>query len=328
MTSKSKRLRIIFTSLAGVAIGQVLWWSYLLISQREELTRWIERATLSLSEQDATTNIANAHQQMQHFTAMILAESTFFIAVWALAMWSAFRFTQEQAGLRQSHSDFLSAITHELKTPLANVQLSLDTLERPELTEEMRLKYIKRGQAALARLLREIETVLIMTNTEIDSRQIQELSLADLVDRSVQLARESTGDASQIRIEGDTSLNVIASAEEARLILQSLIDNAIKYHLPRNEASILIRTSVGSNGRTVKLEIIDQGVGLSADELEHAFQPFWRAEKSKSEAIAGTGLGLALARSLGQRMNLKVELSSPGPEQGTTATVTFPRGHS
>ena len=256
-----------------------------------------------------------------HFTTMIISESTFFIAIWSLAMWSAFRFTQEQAGLRQAHSDFLSAITHELKTPLTNIQLSLDTLERPELTQEMRTKYIRRGQTAVTRLLSEIETVLVMTNIAQSSREIRSLQLSVLIDHCVSVARDVYGDKSNIDVDIPEDILVLASEEETQLVVRSLVDNAVKYS--EAPAHVSIRAHAG---KKVQLEIIDRGVGMTATEIENAFQPFWRSENSKIEAKSGTGMGLTLAKSLAERMHLHLSLSSPGKDQGTTATLIFPKG--
>ena len=298
MNKNSGRLRIIFTSLAVLAIGQVIWWAHLLISMRQDV----------------------------HFTTMILSESAFFISIWSLAMWSAFRFTQEQSGLRQTHTDFLGAITHELKTPLANIQLSFDTLERPDLNPEMRSKYIKRGQDAVTRLLSEIETVLVMTNVAQTGRAIRALSLSELVDHSVHVARELYGDKSMFEVDIANGLQVLASEEEVQLIIRSLIDNAVKYstHVT-NGALAKVSIRALAIGKKIELTIRDAGVGMTNDEIQNAFQPFWRSESSKKEAKSGTGLGLTLAQNLAQRMNLQIKLDSDGKNLGTCATVIFPK---
>jgi two-component system phosphate regulon sensor histidine kinase PhoR len=315
VNANSKRLNYIFITLAVLAIGQVIWWSYLLISQHEELTRFMVAARAE-----------GASEQLLRFKTMIISESAFFIAIWTLAMWSAFRFTREQSGLRQAHSDFLSAITHELKTPIANIQLSFETLERPSLPDEMRSKYIQRGLAACSRLQQEIEAVLIMTNTNISSRDTAMLPLADLVDQCAQAARETAGEKCIIETKIDPTLHVLGAPEETRLILRNLIDNSIKYHAAATEAYVTISAALDADQKRVRLTVQDRGLGMTVEDLEKAFQPFWRAEHSKIAAKAGTGLGLALARSLASSMKMKVFLESGGLGHGTTAHVIFPRG--
>jgi two-component system OmpR family sensor kinase len=104
-----------------------------------------------------------------------------------------------------------------------------------------------------------------------------------------------------------------------RRALDNLLDNAAKY----SDASTPVRLAVVPNGKTVAFHVEDRGIGMSADELDHAFTPFWRADSSRTRKTGGVGLGLALARRIARAHGGDVTLTS-APGQGTTAKLNVP----
>src|SRR5688572_9836812 len=99
-----KSVRIILTIMVTLAVGQTAWWAYLIVSQQSD------------------------------YRFMIYAEGLFFAFVWIQGTWLIYRSLKKELKLQKAQSDFLSAVTHELKTPLANLRLTLDSLERPNLS--------------------------------------------------------------------------------------------------------------------------------------------------------------------------------------------------
>lgn len=322
---KLRNVKWIFISLACVAIGQVVWWAYLLISQQHDLASALQSV--------------QAHERAHRFQTMIISEGIFFLCVWSVAMWSAYRSSQEERLLRRAHSDFLSAITHELKTPLANIRLALDTLERPNLTEEMRLKYIGRGQAAVSRLLTEIETVLLITHSDQHTSRAQATNLFQLVETCLSqfILAGAPQQELKIQIENqvDADLYVCVPHEELRLVIQGLLDNGLKAiqalsgdsrdKTAAQLAQLKVHTVVDPQSlNMIQLKIQDSGVGFSPEDLALAFEPFWRSELSVKSAARGTGLGLSLVKNLAARAGFEIRLESEGPGKGTTATLTLP----
>jgi signal transduction histidine kinase len=106
-----------------------------------------------------------------------------------------------------------------------------------------------------------------------------------------------------------------------RRALDNLLDNAAKY----SDAAVTFK--VIPNGEHVAFEIRDQGIGMSAEDLERAFTPFWRADGSRTRKTGGVGLGLALARRIARVHGGEVTLSST-PGAGTTARLEVPFGES
>ncbi|MDQ3299893.1 MAG: ATP-binding protein, partial [Myxococcota bacterium] len=104
-----------------------------------------------------------------------------------------------------------------------------------------------------------------------------------------------------------------------RRALDNLLDNAAKY----SETGAPVRLAVMPNSTRVAFEVVDRGIGMSAEDLERAFTPFWRADESRTRRTGGVGLGLALARRIARAHGGDVTLHST-PGQGTRARLDVP----
>lgn len=302
-SSPKHRIRWLFLLLALLASGQVFWWAHLLVSQNSEIASLRAGATL---------------QSPIHFRTMVFAEGAFFLCVWTIGMALVYRSYKGQVRLRRLESDFLSAITHELKTPIANIRLCLDTLEREDLSEIQRQKYLRRAQDSCSKLLDEVEAVLTMN--QIATLNPQSVPLRELVQSCVSQQNIS---ASEVFIEASDEISIRAPIEQSRLVIQSLLNNAVKYS-SKSEIQPRIRVTTERVQRgTVDLVIEDRGIGFNQEELARAFDPFWRSDRGRAFNSSGTGLGLALAKRLSETAGFSLWLSSPGPDLGASARVRF-----
>ncbi|MGZ5420329.1 MAG: sensor histidine kinase, partial [Solirubrobacterales bacterium] len=112
---------------------------------------------------------------------------------------------------------------------------------------------------------------------------------------------------------------VKADPERIAQVLANLLGNAAKY-APADSA---VRLSAEQNGRTVAIEVSDEGQGMSAEELEHVFERFWRADSSETARVGGSGLGLAIVRSLVELHGGTISADST-PGVGTSFRFTLP----
>ncbi len=297
--------RFSFIALSLLASMQMLWWAHLIMSQQSLIAELI--------------NSPLAFEKARTYHLMIFAEGVFFFGVLSFGIWMAYKSLAKELKLQRSHSDFLSAITHELKTPITNVRLCLDTLERSHLPEETKTRYIQRAQLAVDKLVEEVETILAISSKNNLARDKQVFDLNDLISTVIQETQILKN--TQIVFKKENPQLIAAPYEESRLILRNLLDNALKYS---GDSSGAVNIQLQSEKNRVVAKIIDNGIGLTTEEAAHAFEPFYRGEDGRKLDPTGTGLGLPLVRRLADAFGIEISLNSKGRGFGTTANVSWP----
>lgn len=220
---------------------------------------------------------------------------------------AAAAFNAMQARLKIHFADrtqMLAAITHDLQTPLTRLRLRLEAVENEELRD---------------RLIAELQSMGALINEGLDlARAVDGAEAADRVDLDSLLeslvvdAAEAGADA---RFIGGCNAELLVRPMATRRVFANLIDNALKYG---GSAEV----SAERDGSAVNVLVRDHGPGLPEDLLERAFEPFFRAESSRSRATGGTGLGLTIARALAQTVGATLTLRNH-PDGGLEAQVTW-----
>ena len=230
----------------------------------------------------------------------------------------------------EQHDSFINAVTHELKTPVASIRLYLQTLQTRELDEAKRREFYRIMLEDSDRLLHTIEQVLragsVASWPRLKRRSGARVNLSELVAESVDLARTRFRlDADALRFEprvGPEHAYVRGDSEELKTAVWNLIDNAVKYSPtpPRIEVSI-----EETPERRLAVRVLDNGVGISRDELKRVFRRFYRIPTSSGRGRGSTGLGLFIVRSVARRHGGKAFAQSEGTGHGSTFTLLLPR---
>lgn len=200
-------------------------------------------------------------------------------------------------------------INHELKTPVASIQVCIETLLAHEnMLPEKRIAFLQRCRAETERLKRLLSDVSLITRMDDGGKAIlkEPVNLNDIINEAVntyQPIAQSKG------IEISTDINCPVSMNGNRSLLESifnnLIDNAIAY-----SGGTLIKISLISvaNGK-IEITLLDDGTGVPEEHLPHLFERFYRIDKGRSRAAGGTGLGLSIVKNaVGMHGgNIKVE---------------------
>jgi signal transduction histidine kinase len=225
--------------------------------------------------------------------------------------------------LNERQSNFISAVTHELKTPVASLRLYLDTLQLRDLPDVRRDDFYRTMRQDLDRLNATINNVLnAAMYTDRPIVDPQPLDLAKLVRRSIdltqtrhQLPREAIvyAGAEALAIRGD------AAALETAVL--NLLDNAVKYS--KEPVAVEVEVRGGSDG-LAHLRVKDQGIGMSRAHIAFIFNRFYRIGAEVRRSRTGTGLGLFIVKSVVKGHNGTVSAESAGPDRGSTFTVTLP----
>ncbi len=228
----------------------------------------------------------------------------------------------------EQHDSFINAVTHELKTPIASLRLYLETLQSRELNDQQRREFYKVMLDDSDRLLYTVEQVLkagIAGQKKLKAASAI-IELPPLVSECVELARlrhHLTPDALQCSpLPTEKSATVLGDPDDLRTAISNLLDNAVKYS--GDKVAITARV-VPSGAEKVSVEVRDQGLGISHNELKAIFGRFYRAPGRAVREVKGTGLGLYIVRSIAKKHGGRVFAESEGEGKGSTFTLELPR---
>jgi signal transduction histidine kinase len=238
----------------------------------------------------------------------------------ALGLILAIRAVRAGVALTAMRSDFVSSVTHELKTPLANIRAMADTLARRPIGGETVRDYAELLMQEAKRLTRLVDNLLAYARvTDVtEMYSFEPLPPSELIDDVLQNFRHPLSER-EFKVEVDIPVDlplVKADRTAMMLTLDNLVDNAIRY----SPNAHYLRVSARRDGANVVIEVQDRGVGIPADELSIVRRKFARGRMARAD---GSGLGLAIvSRIVADHKGTFVIESEPG--SGTTAKVYLP----
>ncbi len=225
--------------------------------------------------------------------------------------------------LDDSRQEFVSNVSHELKTPITSMKVLADSLINQndvpievyqEFMEDI-AKEIEREDKIITDLLSLVKmdrTAADLTITEVDVNVLVELIMRRL--RPIAQKRD-------VELVYESVRPVTAAVDEVKLtlIVSNLVENAIKY----NKEHGWVKVTLDADHQFFTVVVADSGIGIPEDSLDHIYERFYRVDKSRSREIGGTGLGLAIAKNavLMHRGTIKVESVE---DEGTVFTVKIP----
>jgi signal transduction histidine kinase len=200
--------------------------------------------------------------------------------------------------------DFLGMVSHEMRTPLTAVIGIASLLDAPdvETAEGDRAELMIELRASAQRLAATIENMLALARVEAGRKtEFADIYLRELVNEQVAQHLKRHAER-EIRVRQDDGLpQVTASADLVRHILANLIENAEKYSPQEKPIDVELRRE----GNEVTTRVLDHGVGLSGDEAEHVFEPFYRSPRL-ARGSSGMGIGLSVCRRLVEEQNGRI----------------------
>ncbi len=254
-------------------------------------------------------------------------EGAFFLVVLLGAIAVVQRTLREERALRRRQDNFMAAVSHELKTPLASLRLSADTLAMRNPDPERRAALVSRIQDDLGRLQRMIANILDASRLSVEApqpRARERLVLRDEVNTVLEELRAHAAHlGTRIAVNVPDTIAIHADAECARMVLRNVVDNAIKATAAGGDVSV---TAEQKDGR-VRCIVRDTGAGFPPQEADRLFEKFYRVEQDNRGRGSGTGLGLYLAFRCVRMDYGSISAASEGPGKGATFTITWLAHH-
>jgi two-component system, OmpR family, sensor histidine kinase CiaH len=321
MSFKKKRLTVAITVywmlLAYIVVG-LAWWFIELERQNRRISNF-QRHELLTKDPYYSGKLKAIEIDEKKRTASYVGEgSTYFMLILLGAIY-VYREVRRQIRLQQQQQNFMMALTHELKTPIAVTKLNLETLRKHKLDQQRQEKMIQSALQETDRLDVLANNILIASQLEgggyVQSKEPLDLSglvCASVLDFRQRFPERHWEDqiTPDCRIMGDSLL--------LELLVSNLVENALKYSPREGLLSIVLE----QKGRHVLLSVKDQGPGIPDEEKKRIFGKFYRSGQESTRRTKGTGLGLYLCLKIVEdhKATLKVADNSP---VGSIFTVVF-----
>ena len=321
MLFKKKRLAVAITVywfLLAYIVSGLVWWFIALETQNQQMTAFKVRQ-LKMDDPDYISKYEAIFTEENKKTAGYIGEGSTFLLLIILGAGFVYREVRRQIRLQQQQQNFMMALTHELKTPIAVTKLNLETLRKHKLDEQRQQKMIQAALQETDRLDVLANNILIASQLEGGgyAQSKERLDLSGLVEASMQEFRHRFPDRPwEQHIE--PGCTILGDLILLQLLVSNLVENALKYS-PREGA---IDVTLEHKGRHTLLSVKDQGPGIPDEEKKRIFGKFYRTGQEATRRTKGTGLGLYLCLKIAQdhKASLKVADNSP---VGSIFTVTF-----
>ncbi|EIC29748.1 sensor histidine kinase [Methylomicrobium album] len=248
-------------------------------------------------------------------------------AVFLAGFYGMYRLGVGQIDLLNQQQNFVSAVSHELKTPLTSIRMYGEMLQAGWVDDGKKKAYydfILDESERLTRLINNVLQLAKMTRNE-NKPSLQSLTVAELID-GIQSKISTQIERSGFRL----TLSVDQDAAQAKLkvnpdwfvqIMINLVDNAIKFSAKADIKAVDVSCQRLSGGR-IRFAVRDYGPGIAKDQLKKIFRLFYRAENELTRETVGTGIGLALAHQMTVGMNGRIDVINRDP--GAEFRIDFP----
>jgi two-component system phosphate regulon sensor histidine kinase PhoR len=219
--------------------------------------------------------------------------------------------------------EFVSNITHEMKSPLTAIKLHAQTLQQDDVTDEERQRSVRFILQQVDRMATLVDNVLESSRLVSRKRSapLEPVELGPFLQHYFHEARGHVeGRGVQLSIDVRTESVVLGTAETLTRVMTNLVDNAVRFSARGGE----VRCRVRDEGQVVRIEVEDDGLGIPKKELSKVFDRFYQIGREISGRRGGTGLGLSIVRGLVREMKGDVRAFSQEGRPGSRFVVTLP----
>lgn len=318
-----RRTTLIYWLLLAYIIAALAWWFISLQKQNRQISRlkyeYVSTQQGTLSPLQMTEKLQDLDQEVKRNTGKYVAEGITFLILILIGAAFVYRSVRRQLRLQQQQQNFMMAVTHELKTPIAVARLNLETMQKYSLDPEKQKKLIRTTLDETGRL--NFLTNNILTASQLEGSGYrspkEDLNLSALLRDCLQDFRNRFPDRSFVdEIEPDVDLK--GETLLLQMMINNLLENAVKYS-PKESPITAVLKKYRSG---IELQVQDEGPGISDEEKKKIFTKFYRIGNEDTRKTKGTGLGLYLCHKIARDHNADISVTNHLPH-GSNFVVIF-----
>lgn len=294
---KLRRVTIIFWILLAYIFAALYWWYYTLELQNHEMyalkTAAIE--PLRNNPEEYNSRLFRIEDQHRRDTLKHQSEGITFFGLIVFGAAFIYRSVRRQFRLQEQQQNFIMAVTHELKTPIAVSRLNLETMQKHQLPDDKKDRLVKMTLQETLRLDTLINNILLSSQLESNAYKMEHVTvdLSALVTEVVN-AFQARYPRRNVSLQIEDGVTVKGDAVLLNLLVSNLLENAHKYSPADKLISVLLQT----DSKGPQLQVADEGEGIAEGERSNVFEKFYRIGNEQTRKSKGTGLGLWLCRKI------------------------------
>jgi len=303
---------LVFIGVQIAWIGLMIVWVYWYFENRQNLAEFTKKLPPELLESD--------------FNWIVLLEGGVLMLVILAGVYVIFVYWNKQSRLYQLQSNFISSVSHELKSPLASIQLYLETLKYQKVSSEEAQDFVETMLSDTERLSDLIDNILESSKSDPKSMQSQfsSVDIVSFLQETIAHHQKLFEDKQcVIQLKFNDYVKVSIDGRAMRMVFNNLIANALRY----SPAGTVLTIEVRRDQKFCIIDFIDQGFGFDKKELKKVFKKFYRVQNQETQNIEGAGLGLYISRQIIKNHKGKINVFSEGRGKGTHFMLSLPEDH-
>jgi len=315
LTLSPKAALIMITSMIAFMLAQATWWVIFLahlVNEKVDMAREYGASgeTLQLIRDEEISR-----------QIMIGLEGVFFLILILISYWLIYQSFKKSQQLKFHQQNFLMAVTHELKTPLASLSIYLDNLKSPKISDEQKIKMVVNMKDDVKRLTNLVEDILDAGRFDRSKYSLSKdtFDFSFFAKEQIEYFKKIPA-AAPVTFETDLEEGIKIEGDRKAMMrsVNAILENGLKY---ADRKKPTIRVKLKSEDKDLLLEISDNGTGIAKEDQKHIFERFYRVGDEMVRQSGGTGLGLYLCREVIKAHGGTISVRSGGNQTGTTFSI-------
>ncbi len=327
-TDKDNHLALRFNDKNGTIIAFGIDTRNAIKVFEEDLTEPLNNITMEIFVDKSVQKIGSGKGQIVTNGQLLFLIGSIMFLLLGGGLVSIYRLTQSQLNLAQKRQDFISAVSHELKTPLTTIKMRAEILQSSynKMDDAKRMRSFDQIASESDRLTRLIQNVLDLSKLD-GNRWVANIRKdrpkAVLDDFVTMYTKNIEDHGFSLTVSCDTDIDkvqLMMDRDAVMQILTNLVDNSLKFSKNADYKMIIIELKVDFDH--VYLAVRDYGPGIPPSEMKKVFQEFYRVENEMTRTTKGTGIGLSMVKKLCALSNMRIEIENANP--GLRTKIHFP----